>query len=844
MKKRWESGDFFIKLDWFFSFFRKFAADINFLTMMKRLIFICFALVLGSAAAMAVPAKPGVKKTVTLSDGTKVELTLRGDEHYRFYTGNDGFAYLKRGEQFERLSVEDAHAQWTKGVAKANKLRKPRTRGAGDSKAPLTGKRKGLVILMEFADVKFTTTDVLAVYQDFFNKENLTDYGMSGSVSDYFKAQSYGNFELEFDVVGPFTSKYDMEYYGGNILDEEGYETDAHPFELVHEGCLKADSLVNFADYDWDGDGEVDQVFVIYAGYAEAQGGAPETIWPHEYGLEEEKIYLDLDDVHINTYACSSELMLDSGNTLDGIGTACHEFSHCLGFPDFYDTAGDNFGMCYWDIMASGSYNGNSYIPAGYTSYERWVAGWLTPTELKGDETQISNMKALVDSPEAYILYNEANKDEYYLLENRQLRGFDAGLYGHGLLVVHVDYDANAWSKSENNVNTDPLRQRMTIIPADGELGIGTGQLAGDPYPGTMNNTSLKNSSEPAALLNTPNVDGTYYMSKPIDDITESDDGLISFVAMHKELQVPAPDDGEAVGDENSFTITWPAVDGAIGYQVEVTELGIVPSNVADALEHSADFAQFVTDTVGTTDLGKNLADFGLEGWYGRNIFTSPNKLLLVKKEKAAYIDTDWWNMPKSTEITMVIGVDKPIEEIEARCVVFFIYKDKTDEDYENVYEGFDFTKKCVKVLHFNTRKDLYRIQIQGRPQMYLDYLAVYNGTWSEEDLGLSAAGSRGTTRSIEPVVYNTDTNSYTFTDLSKDCKYCYRVRAVDERSYYSGWSSQKVFMFNTTGITNIMLNSSDNSQRIFNLQGRSMGTDFNALPRGIYIIGGKKVVK
>ena len=812
---------------------------------MKKLLFIGFVLLLGCISAYAVPAKPGVKRIVTLADGTKVELTLRGDEHYKFYQGSDGFAYREKKKSFERISLAEAQKQWKKRAAHANTARRSKTRSF-DEPTTYTGKRKGLVILMQFKDVSFVTENALDVYKDFFNKEGYADNGFTGSVSDYFKAQSYGQFELDFDVVGPFTAKDSMAYYGTNLYDDDGNDLgDAHAAELAYEGCLMADSLVNFADYDWDGDGLVDQVFIVYAGYAEAQGAAPETIWPHEWVLEGEGYNnVFLDGVRINTYACSSELAGASGTHLDGIGTACHEFSHCLGFPDFYDTdySGGN-GTSYWDIMCSGGYNNDSRTPAGYTSYERWYAGWLTPKEIKGDVQTISNMKPLVDEPEAYILYNDANRNEYYLLENRQLKGFDAGLCGHGLLVLHVDYDKDAWIS--NTPNDDPAHQRCVVIPADNNSDENSvTDLAGDPFPGITGNTSLTNFTTPAATLYNENIDGQKFMSKAINDITESEDGLISFEALGKQtpLDIPSPDDGEAVGDENSFTVSWPAVDGAMGYQVELTELGKVPSNVADALEYEFDFKEFVSDSVAMVN-PDSLDAYGLAGWLGDDIYTSPNKMLLLGNNN--YLISPWWNMPKSTELTVVIGAGQVDESEPATGLLYFASGDEDDDELIEDYQYFTPAEDGKFVFHLSTRKDYYYLAMVAYPQMYLNYLAVYNGTWSEQDLGIADANAQGNTRAVTSTIYETDTNSITFTELSKDCNYRYRVRAVNEKNVCSPWSAEKVFSFGATGILNVVHdNNTASPQTIYSLQGRSMGTNPSALPKGIYIINGKKVVK
>ena len=213
----------------------------------------------------------------------------------------------------------------------------------------------------------------------------------------------------------------------------------------------------------------------------------------------------------------------------------CHEFSHCLGYPDFYDTDySGGQGMGYWDLMDGGSYNGDGYQPAGYTSYERWMAGWKEPVELT-TTTQVANMKALQDGGEAYIVYNNGNRNEYFLLENRQFTGWDASLPGEGLLILHVDYNASAWA--DNTPNDIPSHQRMTWISADNEYQYTTYQgskyytiegMANDPFPyGSVN--AFNKSTTPAAKFFNKNTDGTYYLDSSIEEITQNTDGTVSF---------------------------------------------------------------------------------------------------------------------------------------------------------------------------------------------------------------------------------------------------------------------------------------------------------------------------
>lgn len=488
----------------------------------------------------AVPAKPGLFRVLTLSDGTTVHARLVGDEHGHYWLGDDGKAYQSVGDTYQLVDREAIIANANQRRQEANQRRArrlaPARRNVG-AVGNYEGEKKGLIILVNFQDVTFGNEHTRDRYEDIANTKNFNDkWRFEGSVRDYFLAQSEGKFDLTFDVVGPVTVSRNQAYYGNNKNNTDG--NDEHPAEMVIEALHLVDKSVDFSKYDWDNDREVDQVYVIYAGQGEADGGAGETIWPHEWTLSSAKNNDDgsgaqtLDGVTINTYACGSEL--NGENLLAGIGTLCHEFSHCLGYPDFYNTdGGKGQGMYVWDLMDTGCYVWGGYMPSGYTSYERWIAGWKKPIELTST-TAIKGMKGLQDLGETYVIYNKGNRDEYFLLENRQLTGWDAHLRAPGLLILHVDYDATAWSK--NKVNNDPDHQRMTWIPADNVYDINpeTGKYTFpgtqfDPFPyGEVN--AFGPTTTPAATLYNRNADGSYLLDASVEQITQNEDGTIDFV--------------------------------------------------------------------------------------------------------------------------------------------------------------------------------------------------------------------------------------------------------------------------------------------------------------------------
>ena len=567
--------------------------------------------------AFAVPAKPGFTRTLTITDGSTVNAMLVGDEYLHYWLGDDGKAYQavsqqKRGSKggsedgdavYQAFDVEAAKKSADERRSNANQQRARRLapRKVG-SVGNISGEKKGIIILVNFKDKAFTATQ-----SDFYNLANTVNYNsgnFKGSMYDYFYAQSDGQFRLTFDVVGPYTVSKNYAYYGAN--DSNG--SDVHPAEMVIEAVKLADNDVNFANYDWDNDGYVDQVYVVYAGKGEADGGAEDTIWPHEYDLYSANYYGDgeciqiLDDVKIKTYACGGEQNGSTGETA-GIGTMCHEFSHCLGYPDFYDTDySGGQGMGYWDLMNSGSYNGNGYRPAGYTSYERWVAGWKTPIELEYTQT-ISNMAALqTTGSNSYIIYNKGNNNEYYLLENRQKTGWDTSLPGAGLLILHVDYDADVWS--HNKPNDDPAHQRMTWIAADneyqynltsnGKKSYTRAGMANDPFPYGSVNSFGKNTT-PAATLYNANTDGTYYLDSSVENITQNSDGTISFNFKGiGNVYMPnlSPEGGRFAKDQ-TVTVTIAAETGATIYY---TTNGDTPTTTSTL--YTAPFTVNTTTTV------------------------------------------------------------------------------------------------------------------------------------------------------------------------------------------------------------------------------------------------------
>ena len=476
----------------------------------------------------AIPAKP-IWKTFVQKDGTSIKVKLVGDERSHYWLTEKNVAMVEKEGQ---LVTADINLMKSKQVlrSRSNELGVPKT---------YVGDKKGLIILVDFPDKQFKESYPQEVWNDIANKVGYNENDHIGSVHDYFYDQSYGKFNLTFDVVGPIRMKHYLAYYGSN--------NDAKAGEMIKEACEGANSMVNYHDYDWDNDGEVDQVFVLYAGYGQATSGVAEQVWPHEYQLSYTSVgsSITLDGCVIDKYACSNELYhyqyTKNGNTRYkdvnmGIGVICHEFSHCLGLPDYYDTQyTGNVGMGSWDLLASGCYNGKKGIgevPAGYTSYERSFAGWLDIIPLDRYEEHICGMKPLTrDGATAYSIANPNHTNEYYILENRAIERWDEyiGINSYrqysakgGLLALHVDYNSDVWA--QNRVNVGNL-ERMTMLHASG---AGLVDESRDAFPlGSKN--AISDSTTPSFVLNNRNYDGSYQLHSQVVNIALATDSTISF---------------------------------------------------------------------------------------------------------------------------------------------------------------------------------------------------------------------------------------------------------------------------------------------------------------------------
>ena len=442
--------------------------------------------------AWAVPARRG-EIVKTQPDGTQIVVYQHGDEYFHWMTNEKGEWLKMDVDGFyrvtEALSAEQIEAKRMAAPSRA-----------AQAATPLNIAPRGLVILVNFQDVAFETDraemdsmltgkNYTRDYSYFYRgkKQSITS---KGSAWQYFYDSSNGHYDPQFDVIGPVTVSKNMEYYGKN---NPSTQFDAAPWTMVEEACQLVDDSVDFKQYDNDHDGYVDFVYVIYAGYGEADGGDKNTIWPHSYWLLTAGITLKVDGKCVDLYACGNE-MDSRTNYHTGIGTFCHEFSHVLGLPDLYETTG--YGtyktIGAWSILDYGPYNNDGNTPPAYSAYEQFFMGWLMPRlivdaeNVELEELQASNSALLISSSDQHnLIGNDPKPTTFYLLENRQQVGWDEYLPGHGLMLTKVQYDYNKWL--ENEVNNSSNRMGVDLIEADGKKPSSSSNgytgKAGDLFP-------------------------------------------------------------------------------------------------------------------------------------------------------------------------------------------------------------------------------------------------------------------------------------------------------------------------------------------------------------------------
>lgn len=525
-----------------------------------------FLILVSNLQIFAVKARKGLV-TVKQPDGTELTIKLNGDEFYRYRTTEDNYVVTKNSAGYYVYAAVDNQGKITPSaqVAKNRNHRSitdmkylmkmpeivskklPREFKPSKAKsvsnvakpqkvsAPYIGTKKTLVILVGFADLPFITSSPNSAFDKMLNESGYSVGGATGSAKDYFLASTYGKYSPQFDVVGPYILPYNMEYYGGN--DDFGYDLKAT--NMIVDACNLADNNgLDFTQYDIDNDGAIDNVFVLYAGHNEAEGADYSTVYPHRWTIYTSEEFSDeynydgtiasttFDGKRLMNYSCTSELRGDSGSEMCGIGTFCHEFGHVLGLPDYYDTnLVQELTLGEWSIMDYGSYNNNGRTPPLYSAYDRFYLGYSTPTECKTPSlltlnplsqekttpTSFDNQSVLLSATSHNLNGSNPSPKEFFVLEYRKKTGWDSFIPDEGLLIWHIDYDADEWYNNAPNNYTDDTQTEASHMRVYLQPLVGSSTTPGDAF--TSGNF-------------TPKLWNGATINRDVSDITKTNDNI------------------------------------------------------------------------------------------------------------------------------------------------------------------------------------------------------------------------------------------------------------------------------------------------------------------------------
>lgn len=487
-----------------------------------------------AVSAYAVPAYP-YPLPVKQPDGTDLTIRIHGNRSFHYTTTEDGYVIFKNENDYFVYAERDNDGELVPGTVIARNAEQRTSKDKKFLKAykpyeafsektmskvpkhhgcdlaedledqgahkvyPSNGSPRSLVILVNYQDVKFVVPEPQKAFTRLLNEPGYTgDHtlgtdGYIGSARDYFIESSNGKFSPVFDVFGPYLLPREQAYYGNN------------PREMIKDACNAAyGEGVNFANYDFDDDGIVDNVFVYYAGNNSAESPVQTAVWPQRWNLGNYKT--NYNGKSVFDFACTSEMRFNykTPDGMCGIGAFCHEFSHVIGLTDLYNTQASSedvltpaAGMN--DIMARGNYakTGDGKIPPSYSAWHRFFVGWGTPKQLNMPTTDLRFGPLNADGDFYFITngdFNMSNRtpdpSRIFILENRQPIGFDQGLFGHGMLLWEINYKQSHWFA--NAVNTQANGENIKLILADGKKQEDLDSLgyAGDFFPGATNKTS------------------------------------------------------------------------------------------------------------------------------------------------------------------------------------------------------------------------------------------------------------------------------------------------------------------------------------------------------------------
>ena len=487
-------------------------------------------------------------------DGTTVHLIARGNPLRYWSETTDGYTVIKNQSGYYEYAATDngslsgsgitaqdpqqrslseqrgllalrKHVQPTRGTASTQlpgQSLSPshHARTQASAAVPSQGNVNVLAICIDYPDrpATYGTDSFFSMFNGPSDKPTFRQYYLNNS---------YGKLDMTVDVVGWVRAQQNYRRYGHS----GGY---AASHALVAEAIAGAEGQgVDFSKYDNDDDGKVDGVIIIHAGPGAEEGGRDEYVWSHRWAIN--SVYYD--NRFVSDYTIQPETRY--GGRV-GIGIFCHEFGHLLGLPDLYDTDfSDNRsnGIGEWGLMGTGGWLGEEAYPAGMSAWSKEAMGWAEAEDITDQYGAYTLDAASLNN--AFYKIRTAHPNEYFLLENRQLRGMDTQLNGTGLAIWHVDREKTAQYPASNLVNADARRKGVDLEEADGREDLDNYTNRGDQgdlFPGFSGNRSFNHTTRPNAN-SYARVNGSVETGIGIENIQETN-GRITFTYRNDRVGV------------------------------------------------------------------------------------------------------------------------------------------------------------------------------------------------------------------------------------------------------------------------------------------------------------------
>ncbi|MCH5180624.1 MAG: immune inhibitor A [Erysipelotrichales bacterium] len=359
-----------------------------------------------------------------------------------------------------------------------------------------TGKIKALVLPIEFSDYPCSAAS-LAKYggcngiradikSTLFGKSEETTWE---SLSSFYKKSSYGKLNITGDVADWYRPELSAAQYALRLIDDPNNNTGVSDeiLDLAVEAYRKTHTKKEMDEFDSDGDGYIDAVYVIYTVPARTRIGKIDTsdlFWAYAYwsnahsDIKDNKpeelpvpytyfwasVSFMYEDMKLTEDGEYVEYRDENGKYVPDAHTFIHETGHLMGLQDYYSydaqSGLDDFG-------AAGAIDMMDNNVGDHNAYSKMLYGWTEPYYIT--ESTTITLKPFYSSGDFVLLnvnWNGSMFDEYLLIEYYRPEGLNeydskhhfAGNYPlvfqePGVKVYHIDSRLGGYRTNGSNVD-------------------------------------------------------------------------------------------------------------------------------------------------------------------------------------------------------------------------------------------------------------------------------------------------------------------------------------------------------------------------------------------------------